>query len=331
MTAGRRLPLLVAGTSAALAATLIAGCNGDGSGGKAAEQTSFCWGTLSGGDVARMSVQPLDRYASEDSDLKSPYLAQCKVGAGLNDKGAMRDLEFTLDLGTVTGGLSVWRMADGIAGSSPFRGPVEGVPGWVNRSMAGVLLPSACDKALGKGGPTYLRIEANNDQDGTWKNGELQERMASVLMKAATGLTEKLRCATPSFTMPKAVPKLVEPRPLDPAAACGLPGFAPLRPSAPAFEEYVTPGDARLWGCAIRFPDDPDGVVNFTVTQDPRLLWFFPDEEPGRTVLTCSGRRTLLESDSFDRSDDMSGAEHVRPREELFAAFEKAVRESPLC
>ncbi|MFJ6515610.1 hypothetical protein ACIQMO_05840 [Streptomyces sp. NPDC091406] len=278
-----------------------------------------------------MSVQPLDRYASEDSDLKSPYLAQCKVGAGLNDKGAMRDLEFTLDLGTVTGGLSVWRMADGIAGSSPFRGPVEGVPGWVNRSMAGVLLPSACDKALGKGGPTYLRIEANNDQDGTWKGGRLQERMAAVMMRAATGLTEKLDCATPAFTEAKTAPESVDARELDPAAACGLSGFAPLRASAPRFEEYVTPGDARLWSCAIRLPEDPDGVVNFTVTQDPRLLWFFRGEKPGQSLLTCSGRPTLLQYGEFDRADKMSGAEYARPSEELFAAFKKAVRSSALC
>ncbi|MDT0494961.1 hypothetical protein RM717_31160 [Streptomyces griseus] len=278
-----------------------------------------------------MSVRPLERYASDDDDLKSPYLVHCKVGAGMSDKGAMRDLEFTLVLGSVTGQFSVWRMADDIAGYSPFRGAVDGVPGWVNRKMAGVLLPSACEKSLQVGGPPYLRIEANNDQEDTWKDGKLQERMAAVLMKAAMGVTEKLHCSAPSFTVPKTVPELVEPRPLDPGAACGLPGFAPLRPSAPAFEEYVTPGDARLWSCAIRFPDDPDGVVNFTVTQDPRLTWFFPDEGPGRTVLTCSGRRTLLQSDRFDRSDAMSGAEHVRPREELSADFEKAVRESSLC
>ncbi|MEU3057141.1 hypothetical protein [Streptomyces griseus] len=278
-----------------------------------------------------MSVRPLERYASDDDDLKSSPRELCRVGSGRSEQGTMRDREFTLVLGAATGQLSVWRMADDIAGDSPFRGVVDGVPGWVNRKMAGTLLPSACEKSLHVGGPPYLRIEANNDQEDTWKNGELQERMVSVLMKAATGLTEKLGCATPSFTLPKTVPELVEPRPLDPAAACGLPGFAPLGPSAPEFEEYVTPGDARLWGCAIRFPEDPNGVVNFTVTQDPRLTWFFPDEEPGRSVLTCSGRPTLLQSDSFDRSDEMSGAEHVRPREELFAAFEKAVRDSPLC
>ncbi|MDT0399862.1 hypothetical protein RM705_34955, partial [Streptomyces sp. DSM 41636] len=76
MIRGRGLSALALGVTGALIAALATGCtSGEGTAG----QTSFCWGTLSGGDAAKMSVRPLERYASDDDDLKSPYLVHCKV------------------------------------------------------------------------------------------------------------------------------------------------------------------------------------------------------------------------------------------------------------
>ncbi|MFF1645257.1 hypothetical protein [Streptomyces sp. NPDC058240] len=100
------------------------------------------------------------------------------------------------------------------------------------------------------------------------------------------------------------------------------------------FEEYVTPGDFRPWSCALGTSEDREGVVNFTVTQDPRLLGAHStggDGEPGQALLSCSGKPTLLQFGFFDGSDRSPGVRSLRPRKELFDGFADAVRRSPQC
>ncbi|MFJ9821458.1 hypothetical protein ACIRU3_40670 [Streptomyces sp. NPDC101151] len=272
-----------------LACTML---RGDGS--PTAEQTVFCWGTLKRGDVAALSVHSLQRYASNEGDLKGTTRADCEVGAGLNEHGAMKQPQFRL---TVDGSpmIDVWYMADDVAGVSPFRAPIAGVPGWVNRSMAGVLLPASCSGKLQFGSPLYVRLKAEDDQKATWRDGTLQKRMADVLMTSATRLTLQLGCSNASFKTSAAAPRLLEKHAPTAGKACGLPGF-----STPAkyTEEYVAEGDFRLWSCSLRAGSEE---LHFTVTQDPYLIWLNGSESgPWSKTLKCDGRQTLVQTGSDD-------------------------------
>ncbi|MFD4758711.1 hypothetical protein ACFWOJ_07410 [Streptomyces sp. NPDC058439] len=300
------------------------------------EQQSFCWGTLSRRDVSALSVQPLERYASEERRLNDAGLSYCQVWGGSGSAAAMRE-EFTLDINNMPPETSVWRTADEVAAESLFRAPIAGVAGWVNRRYAGVLLPSGCAGALGKGAAPYLQIKAVNDQEERWQDGTLQKRMTEVLMKAAATLTKQLGCSDRAFAAPEDAPRLLEPRALTPGKACGLPGFTPLRTTGTTFQEYVTPGDFRLWSCSIGLEGDTHGTVNFTVTQDPRLIGLSSVRSeslshPGEALVTCGGKPTLLQMGTpGSTAEKEPGAEALRPDKERFEGFTGAVTRAAGC
>ncbi|NDK29049.1 hypothetical protein FSY75_32305 [Streptomyces sp. TR1341] len=180
-----------------------------GDSGPVAEQKSFCWGTLKRGDVAALSTSLLQRYASDEGDLKGSTLTVCQVRAGLDSHGVMMESQFSLSVGGSPSD-DVWHLADDVAGVSPFRAPLAGVPGWVNQSMAGVLLPASCSARLHFGGAAYVRVQTLADQDKTWRDGTLQRRMAEVLMTAAMGLMRQLGCSSAFFKAPAIAPRLLE-------------------------------------------------------------------------------------------------------------------------
>ncbi|OIK29157.1 hypothetical protein [Streptomyces malaysiense] len=263
-----------------------------GDSGSPAEQKSFCWGTLKRADVAALGTRPLHRYASDEGDLKGSTLATCQVGAGLDAHGVMKQLQFSLSVGGSPSN-DVWHLADDVAGVSPFRAPLAGVPGWVNRSMAGVLLPASCSARLHFGGAAYVRVQTLADQDKAWRDSTLQRRMADVLMTAATGLTRQLGCPSAAFKATAAAPRLLEGHAPASGEACGLPGF-----SVPAkyTQQYATDGDFRLWSCALRAGDEE---AHFTVTQDPYLLWLNGSgSDRSSTTLNCDGKKTLVQTGS---------------------------------
>ncbi|ONI52956.1 MULTISPECIES: hypothetical protein [unclassified Streptomyces] len=188
-----------------------------------APQTSFCWASLTREDVSALTVEPRERYTSRETAVTTSRLSYCDV-----------DGEFTLSLESLHSAESVWGTADEVAAASPVRAPIPGAPGWVNRRYAGVLLPTDCADALAKPAP-YLQIQATNDQEDTWRDGALQKRMATVLTTAADRLTGTLGCSGPTpATPPGTAPPVLEREELDPARACGIEGFAPLKPSAVA-------------------------------------------------------------------------------------------------
>ncbi|MFF5664927.1 hypothetical protein ACFY7F_19130 [Streptomyces griseofuscus] len=296
MNRKKRTGVVLAVTVAVLVAAAgvtVAVLRGGGSG-PAAEQKSFCWGTLKHGDVAALGTHPLPRYASDEGDLKGSTLATCQVGAGLDAHGVMKQLQFSLSVGGSPSD-DVWHLADDVAGVSPFRAPLTGVPGWVNQSMAGVLLPASCSARLHFGGAAYVRVQTLADQDKTWRDGTLQRRMADVLMTAATGLTRQLGCSSASFKAPATTPRLLEGHAPASGEACGLPGFGV---PAKYTEQYATDGDFRLWSCALRTGSEE---VHFTVTQDPYLLWLNGSGSDRRSaILKCGGRKTLVQTGSED-------------------------------
>ncbi|PZH15842.1 hypothetical protein C1I97_07510 [Streptomyces sp. NTH33] len=278
----------------ATAGVIVGVLRGGGDGSPAAEQSAFCWGALKRGDVAALSVHPLQRYASDEGNLKGSTRADCQVGAGLDAHGVMKQTQFRLSVGGAPVN-TVWYMADDVAGVSLVRAPIAGVPGWINRSMAGVLLPASCTGKLQFGNPVYVRLQVEDDQDETWRDGTLQKRMTDVLMTAATGLTRQLGCSETTFASPDTAPRLLEEHAPAAGKACGLPGFtAPVRFS----KEYVTEGDFRLWSCSLGTGAD---AVHFTVTQDPYLVFLNTTGSAHRhAVLTCGGKRTLVQTDTQD-------------------------------
>ncbi|TWV36123.1 hypothetical protein FRZ03_26080 [Streptomyces misionensis] len=278
------------------AGVVVAVLRGGDGGGSAKRQSTFCWGTLKRDDVAALSAPSLDRYASEEGDLKGTGLAICQVGAGLDAHGAMKQPQFWLSVGAARDA-DVWATADKVAGVSPFRAPLAGVPGWVNKSMTGVLLPASCAGRLNVGGPAYVQLKTLGDQDRTWRDGALQKRMTDVLMTAAVTLTRQLGCAETSFKAPGTTPRLLEKHAPAAGRACGLPGFGV---PAKYTEEYVTEGDFRLWSCALRAGSDE---AHFTVTQDPYLVGL---DDSGSTAwsatLECDGGKTLVQTGSEDEA-----------------------------
>ncbi|MCT2546444.1 MULTISPECIES: hypothetical protein [Streptomyces] len=295
--------LAVAVVAAGAAFAVLRGKN-DGS---PTEQTAFCWGTLARGDVTALSVSPVQRYSSEEGPLNKGVPSLCQVGEGLDSNGGNRRVEFRMMVTGLGSGKDVWHMADDIAGVSDVRAPIPGVPGWANKRTAGVLLPLSCRGKLGVGGAAYMQLNAEGDQEDSWRDGRLQKRMTDVLMKAATGLARQLGCSEPSFKSHDQVPHLLQEQTVDTAEVCGLPGFtAPAKAAtatkaAKAAKEYVTGGDFRLWSCSLGSGTD---ATHFTVTQDPLLLALHDAAAvtSGRDsdLLTCGGRKTLVQDDSGD-------------------------------
>ncbi|MEU1277250.1 hypothetical protein [Streptomyces sp. NPDC005805] len=290
-------------------------------------QTSFCWGTLTSDDVSALGVEPRQEYTSREVALRDSARPYCDVAD-----------EFTLTVDSVISATDVWRTADEVAAESPFRAPIAGVPGWVNRSYAGVLLPAACGRELGQAGAPYLQLDATNDQEDVWKDGVLQKRMTDVLMKAAVGLTKELGCAAGNFASPRTAPRLLRNDGLDDGNACGLRGFSPLSngPSGPTAIQYATaPDDFRLWSCAIGSSDDPwKGIVHFTATQDPRLVGLYGADSGGkepRALLTCEGKPTLLEMGHFFGGADAPARGILREDMDLFEGFVEAVTDQAGC
>ncbi|MGW0880609.1 hypothetical protein [Streptomyces sp. NPDC002671] len=300
MTNRRKTAILAAVAVAVLVTAVgvtVSVLRGGGDDGPAAEQHAFCWGTLKHGDVAALSVHPLERYASDERDLKGSVLADCQVGAGLNAHGAMRQPQFRLTVDGSANADDVWNLADEVAGVSPFRGPIAGVPGWVNKTMAGVLLPARCAGKLAFGSPAYVRLEAEGDQEGAWRDGKLQQRMTDVLMTAATGLAHRLGCSEASFKAPATAPRLLARHAPAAGKACGLPGF---RVPAKYTEEYVTEDGFRLWSCSLGTGSD---APHFTVTQDPYLVRLNSSgADPWSTTLKCAGKQTLVQAGTDDKA-----------------------------
>lgn len=288
-----------------------------------APQTSFCWGSLTREDMSALIVEPRERYTSMETAVTARTLAYCHV-----------DDEFTLSLESLHSAESVWGTADEVAAESPVRAPIPGAPGWVNRTYAGVLLPADCADALAKPAP-YLQIQATNDQEDTWRDGALQKRMATVLTTAADRLTGTLGCSGPApATPPGTAPPVLEREELDPARACGIEGFAPLKPSATAgFAQSATAGDFRLWSCAIGAgDDDSDSLVHFTVTQEPALVERHrADNEDRSALLTCAGTPTLVQVGHFFGQKERPGRTDLRPDADLLTALTDAVADQAGC
>ncbi|WEO97573.1 hypothetical protein A6P39_028115 [Streptomyces sp. FXJ1.172] len=295
----RTITAIVAAVLVAAVGVTVAVLRGGKDSGTAAQRSSFCWGTLKHTDVAALSVRPLRRYASDEGDLKGSRRADCEVGAGLDSHGAMQEPQFRLSVGG-TPVTSVWTMADAVAGVSAVRAPIAGVPGWVNRTMAGVLLPARCSGELGSGSAPYVRLEAEGGQDQAWQDGTLQRRMADVLMTAATGLARQLGCADAAFRAPGTAPRLLTKQAPAAGKACALPGFG-----APAkyTEQYVTGGGFRLWSCTLGTGGGAEGdQAHLTVTQDPYLVALnATDPAAGSVTLKCGGRQTLVQTGTDDR------------------------------
>ncbi len=288
-----------------------------------APQTSFCWGSLTREDVSALTVEPRERYTSRETAVTTSRLSYCDV-----------DHEFTLSLESLHSAESVWGTADEVAAESPVRAPIPGAPGWVNRTYAGVLLPSACADALAKPAP-YLQIQATNDQEDTWRDGALQKRMATVLTTAADRLTGTLGCSGPAPATPLGTaPPVLEREELDPARACGIEGFAPLKPPAVAgFSQAATGGDFRLWSCAIGAgDDDSDNLVHFTVTQEPALVERHGADDKDRSaLLTCAGRPTLVQVGHFHGLKEKPARDDLRPDADLLTGLADAVADQAGC
>lgn len=296
---------------------------------EAAPQSSFCWGTLSADDVATLSPKPFKRYGSKEHGPKRSRSCWVYV----DDR---KYYEFSLEIRDVDEGMGVWQTADEVAAESSWRAPISGAPGWVNTTYAGVLLPVPCARSLGIPGSSYLQVHVMDDQEEAWRDGEVQKRMTDVLMKSAANLTRQLGCAETPYTSPPETPRLLTPRPVDPAKACGLPGFAPLTSPGTSFQEYVTSGDLRLWSCAIAPAGDELIVRHLTVTQDPTVI--ATSRRDGRSradeaLLTCEGIPTLLQLGrpfrSTTESESVTGA--LRTNAEIFAGFREAVSSQAYC
>ncbi|MFC9029307.1 hypothetical protein [Streptomyces arboris] len=291
-------------------------------GNEPAPQTSFCWGSLTREDVSALTVEPRERYTSRETAVTTSRLSYCDV-----------DHEFTLSLESLHSAESVWGTADEVAAESPVRAPIPGAPGWVNRTYAGVLLPSACADALAKPAP-YLQIQATNDQEDTWRDGALQKRMATALTTAAERLTGRLGCPGPApATPPGTAPPVLEREELDPARACGIEGFAPLKPAAGGFTQAATGGDFRLWSCVIGAgDDDSDNLVHFTVTQEPILVERHGHDDKDRSaLLTCAGRPTLVQVGHFYGLKEKPARADLRPDSDLLTGLADAVADQAGC
>ncbi|MFD7556743.1 hypothetical protein ACFV9E_19685 [Streptomyces sp. NPDC059835] len=296
-----------------------------------ASQAGFCWESLAEDDVAALSPKPFKRYESQEDDLKNRPSATCRV-YGDDRKYA----EFYLRFGGVDEGMGVWRTADEVAAESVVRAPIDGVPGWANRTYAGVLLPASCARGAAIRGWPYLQINVGDHQGDVWKDGLVQKRMTDVLMTSAAHLTARLGCAEIPFGSPGESPKLLTARPTDRAKACGLPGFDPLTSDDFGIEEYVTQGDLRLWSCAISAKGEK-GLRNLTATQDPTMIAVSRSKGAAsggnEALVTCAGKPTLLQLDTpfTDTAKNSAAAKALRPDAEIFAAFRDAVSGQAHC
>ncbi|MFD4760927.1 hypothetical protein ACFWOJ_19145 [Streptomyces sp. NPDC058439] len=159
--------------------------------------------------------------------------------------------------------------------------------------------------------------------------------MAAVLTTAADRLTGTLGCSGPApATPPGTAPPVLEREALDPARACGIEGFAPLKASAAArFTQAATGGDFRLWSCALGATDDDrDSLVHFTVTQEPALVERHRADDKDRSaLLTCAGRPTLVQVGHFFGPREKPGRDDLRPDADLLTGLADAVADQAGC
>ncbi|MFG2880662.1 hypothetical protein ACGFYU_37580 [Streptomyces sp. NPDC048337] len=294
-------------------------------------QTSFCWESLTKDDVALLSPKSHKRYESKEDDLKERPSAACLVYGD-----DLKYPEFHLTVQGVDEGMGVWRTADEVAAESLVRAPIDGVPGWGNRSYAGVLLPASCARGVGFKRWPYLQIHTVDGQEKTWKDELLQKRMTEVLMTSAANLTRRLGCAEIPYSAPDWSPGLLTARPVDQTKACGLPGFGPLTSDGFGIEEYVTPGDLRLWSCAISAKGE-QGLRNLTATQDATVIAASRSTAVAgggnEALLTCAGKPTLLQLTTpfTDTAKNGAAAKALRPDAEIFAGFREALSRQAHC
>ncbi|MER7852339.1 hypothetical protein ABTZ98_07230 [Streptomyces bacillaris] len=284
-----------------------------------APQTSFCWGGLTREDVSALTVEPRERYASEENGAADSGPAHCEV-----------DDEFTLTIESLRSAGSVRGTADEVAAEAPVRAPIPGVPGWVNRTYAGALPPADCADALA--GPTpYLRIQVTNDQEDTWRNGALQQRMSAVLTTAADRLTETHGCSGPA--PPRDSTRGRGPDPARTRGAGPRPGVRPrrIRPVEGIGRRRIPAGRDRgrppPLSCVLAASDeDRHSLVHFTVTQEPALVAVHRADDQGRsTLLTCAGRPTLVQVGHFSGRKEGRRRDALRPDADLLAGLADAV------
>ncbi|MFJ9637891.1 hypothetical protein [Streptomyces sp. NPDC101178] len=109
---------------------------------------------------------------------------------------------------------------------------------------------------------------------------------------------------------------------------------APLKPSAVAgFTQSATEGDFRRWSCAIGAgDDDSDGLVHFTVTQEPPLVERHrADNEDRSALLTCAGTPTLVQVGHFFGQKERPGRTGLRPDADLLTDLTDAVADQAGC
>jgi hypothetical protein len=312
------------------------------------EQSSFCWGTLSVADVAKMSADPSDSYRStENSVLESR--PTCRVR-----KAGETSYSFALELRQPASLKEVGiANVDVVAGDSSAVPIGNGIPGWVGQVRAGVWLPDQCAEKLNRGRTQVVLRRLENG--GKPSGNEQYAQNARIALTAAAGLAESHGCAPPGYLAGagEARPEAPHARTPVPGKVCDVSGLDVLPPSrGPADVRYhVSGNDFRQWHCAVTVPVEGGTgtatISRFLVTQDPqsvaayRSAWELADlrgkgwqaegrlgREASAVVAECGGRDTLFEL-ATPRKDERGGEEQASyeasriqlPQPEIFKRF----------
>ncbi|MFF2192623.1 hypothetical protein [Streptomyces sp. NPDC058157] len=306
-------------------------------------QGRFCDDALASSELSLVLDGPgrlTGKSVHEESD---PYGFSCTVQRTSRFLGAAEPemkAELAFEQADFAFGSLLWKDP---SASSYF---VGGATGAASGTQAWVLLPPGCD---GRTPPGVQRAKVPALEVNLTHGRAAPDDLARAAMSAARHVAEGLGCADSSVL--KAPLRLQgpsgsgEPRPTDPANACGVSGFslpdaALLGGRAEPGTERVTGSDSRTRVCELTLKGPGGPRITLAVSEDPRLTQGVRRDETAtpqnaRTVTACAAGDLYVAMSYDDTYRDLlldaGGTAHEQARTALFTAFFDTVTKDRGC
>ncbi|MFF4366346.1 hypothetical protein [Streptomyces sp. NPDC001594] len=306
-------------------------------------QDRFCDDALTSSELSPVLDGPGRLTRKNGHEESDPYGFSCTVRRTSKFLGAAEPemkAELSFEPADFALGSRLWRDP---SASSYF---VGGPTGAVSETQAWVLLPAGCEA---KTPPGVQRANVPVLEMNLTHGRAAREDLAQAAVSAARHVAKGLGCAGSGAL--KAPVRLQgpsgagEPRPTDPANACGMAGFrlpeaALLRGRAEPGTERVTGSDSRTRVCELTLKGPGAPRLTLAVSEDPLLTQGVRRDETAtpqnnRTVTACAAGDLYVAMSYDDTYRDLlldAGATaHEQARTALFRAFFDTVAKDRGC
>ncbi|MFJ4320514.1 hypothetical protein ACIP46_35310 [Streptomyces lavendulae] len=306
-------------------------------------QDRFCNGALASSELSPVLDGPGRLTRKSVYEASDPYGFSCTVQRTSKFLGADQPemkAELSFDTADFAIGSRQWKDP---SASSYF---VGGATGAASETQAWVLLPASCS---GKTAPGVQRANVPALEVNLTHGRAAREDLAQAAMSAARHVAEGLGCTDDSALQTpvrlQGPSDSGEPRPTDPANACGMAGFrlpdaALLKGKAEPGTERVTGSDSKTRVCELILKGPGEPRITLAVSEDPLLTQGVRRDETAtpqntRTVSACTAG-DLYVAVSYDDTYrdlllDAGSASHEQARTALFKAFFDTVAKDRGC